>query len=213
MQNAAAVIYTSGLDFMHSNKPAALREIVFRPMIDWVNEALDSAGISERCYVINDSEEDVKKYTGEYPVFMREKESGHPIFSAKEWIKNHSSENFLVVSAEAVFTNPDVLKAAFERHTSSNEKLTVIASAGRESFIKELSQSAFWITKTFFAEVSEKADGEAVKLFGSLSNVRTKATKSGADMAYAVLEDLTGDIELVRPRFETSCLNTPNGLS
>ncbi len=46
-------------------------------------------------------------------------------------------------------------------------------------------------------ENAEKADGEAVKLFGSLSNVRTKATKSGADMAYAVLEDLTGDIELV----------------
>ena len=46
MQNAAAVIYTSGFDFMHSNKPAALREVVFRPIVEWVNEAIDSAGIS-----------------------------------------------------------------------------------------------------------------------------------------------------------------------
>jgi NDP-sugar pyrophosphorylase family protein len=160
MQNAAAVIYTSGLDFMHSNKPAALREVVFRPMIDWVNEALDSAGISERCYVINEGEEDIRKYTGEYPVFIRKPESGHPLFTAKEWIDDHEEENFLAVSAEAVFTNPDVLKAAFERHISNSEKLTVIASAGRESFIKELSQSAFWITKTFLSEVSEKTDGE-----------------------------------------------------
>ena len=160
MQNAAAVIYTSGFDFMHSNKPAALREVVFRPIVEWVNEALDSAGISERCYVINEGEEDIRKYTGEYPVFIRKPESGHPLFTAKEWIDNHEAENFLAVSAEAVFTNPDVLKAAFERHISNSEKLTVIASAGRESFIKELSQSAFWITKTFLSEVSEKTDGE-----------------------------------------------------
>ena len=160
MQNAAAVIYTSGFDFMHSNKPAALREVVFRPMIDWVNEALDLAGITERCYVINEGEEEIKNHTGEYPVFVRGNESGHPLYSAEEWIENHSAENFLALSAEAVFTNPDVLKAALERHVSGNEKLTVIASAGRESFIKELSQSAFWITKNFLSEVSEKNDGE-----------------------------------------------------
>ena len=160
MQNAAAVIYTSGLDFMHSNKPVALREVVFRPIVEWVNEALDSAGITDRCYVINEGEEDIRKYTGESPVFIRNPEGGHPLFAAKEWIEKHEAENFLAVSAEAVFTNPEVLKAAFERHVSNNEKLTVIASAGRESFIKELSQSAFWIAKTFFEEVSEKADGE-----------------------------------------------------
>ena len=62
MQNAAALIYTSGLDFMHGNKPTALREVVFRPIINWVNEALDSAGISDRCYVINEGEEDIEKY-------------------------------------------------------------------------------------------------------------------------------------------------------
>ena len=87
MQNAAAVIYTSGFDFMHSNKPFALREVVFRPIVEWVNEALDSAGISDRCYVINEGEEDIKKYTGEYPVVIRGKESGHPLFTAKEWIE------------------------------------------------------------------------------------------------------------------------------
>ncbi len=160
MQNAAAVIYTSGSDFMHSNKPAALREVVFRPIISWVNEALDLAGITERCYVINEGEKDIEKYTGEYPVFIRGKESGHPLYTAKDWMENQEAENYLVVSAEAVFTNPDVLKAAFERHVSGNEKLTVIASAGRESFIKELSQSAFWISKKFFSEVSGKNNGE-----------------------------------------------------
>lgn len=46
-------------------------------------------------------------------------------------------------------------------------------------------------------ENADKADGESVRLFGSLSAVRTKSTKNGSTMAYAVLEDLTADIELV----------------
>ena len=46
-------------------------------------------------------------------------------------------------------------------------------------------------------EHADKADGEAVRIFGSLSDIRTKATKSGAPMAYVTLEDLTGTIELV----------------
>lgn len=46
-------------------------------------------------------------------------------------------------------------------------------------------------------ESADNADGEAVKVFGSLSDIRTKNTKKGATMAYAVLEDLTADIELL----------------
>ena len=48
MQNAAAIVYTSSSEFMHNNRVGALREVVFRPIIEWVNEALDSAGISDR---------------------------------------------------------------------------------------------------------------------------------------------------------------------
>ncbi len=47
------------------------------------------------------------------------------------------------------------------------------------------------------AENAEKTDGESVRLFGSLSDIRTKQTKSGAAMAYATLEDLTGDVGLL----------------
>ena len=156
MQNAAALIYTSGLDFMHGNKPAALREVVFRPIINWVNEALDSAGISDRCYVINEGEEDIEKYTGESPVFVRKPESGHPAFSAKDWIEGKPETDFLIIGAEAVFTEPEVLKAAFERHKNQNEKLTIIASGGREALMKELSVSAFWVKQDFLLELFEK---------------------------------------------------------
>ena len=70
MQNAAAIVYTSCCEIMHNNCTGALQKVVFRPIIDWVNEALDSAGISDRCYVVNSGENDVLKHTGENPAFV-----------------------------------------------------------------------------------------------------------------------------------------------
>lgn len=156
MQNAAAIVYTSSSEFMHNNRVGALREVVFRPIIEWVNEALDSAGISDRCYVINEGESEVSKYTGESRIFIRKPESGHPAFSAKEWIESKPETDFLLVSAEAVFTDPEVLKSAYERHKNQNEKLTIIASGGREALMKELSASAFWVKQDFLLELFEK---------------------------------------------------------
>ena len=160
MQNAAAIVYTGCTEIMQNNNPNALREVVFRPMISWVNSALEKAGIDDRCYVINEGEDAIKKYTGENPVFVREKESGHPVFSATEWLKEKEDKNILIVGAEAVFTNPDVLAAAYKRHVEQNEKLTIIASGGREALMKELSISAFWIKAEFLKELMENPDAE-----------------------------------------------------
>ncbi|MBR5309748.1 MAG: bifunctional UDP-N-acetylglucosamine diphosphorylase/glucosamine-1-phosphate N-acetyltransferase GlmU [Oscillospiraceae bacterium] len=160
MQNAAAIVYTGCTEIMQNNNPNALREVVFRPMISWVNSALEKAGIGDRCYVINEGEDAIKKYTGENPVFVREKESGHPVFSATEWLKEKEDKNILIVGAEAVFTNPDVLAAAYKRHVEQNEKLTIIASGGREALMKELSISAFWIKAEFLKELMENPDAE-----------------------------------------------------
>ena len=160
MQNAAAIVYTSGCEFMHKNSPNALREVVFRPMIEWVNEALNIAGITERCYVINEGEEALCAYAGESPVITREKESGHPVFAAKEWAENHGGANILVLSAEAVFTDGEVLKAALEQHTAKDDKLTIIASGGRAALMKELGTSAFWMKVEFLSELCANGAGE-----------------------------------------------------
>lgn len=158
MQNAAAIVYTSCEEIMQSNKPNALREVVFRPMLSWVNEALDKAEINDRCYVINNGEDAVKEYTGESPVLVRNAESGHPVFSAKEWIDDHSEKSILVLGAEAVFTDAKVLVSAYKRHIEQNEKLTIIASGGREALMKELSVSAFWIKAEYLKEVMANPD-------------------------------------------------------
>ncbi len=183
MQNAAAIVYTSCCEIMHNNCPGSLREVVFRPIIEWVNEALDSAGISDRCYVINEDENDVSKFTGESPVFVKKEEKGHPVLSAKEWVENKPDTDYLVIGAEAVFTDPDVLKAALERHRTQNEKLTIIASGGREALMKEIGVSAFWITKDFLLETFEKCADEDQFLVGAMKVLSDEKLVAGTHIA------------------------------
>lgn len=160
MQNAAAIVFTSGSGLMQNDMIPALREVVFRPIIEWVNEALDSAGICERCYIANENEKLIEKYAGENPVIIRKPESGHPAISAREWILSHEETDFLLVGAEAVFTDSGVLVKSLERHRSGSEKLTIIASGGREALMKEIGTSAFWATKEFLLEALEKTGTE-----------------------------------------------------
>lgn len=160
MQNAAAIIYTAGDGFVKDNKPAALREIVFRPVIGWVNDALKNAEIENRIYVINEGEQETALYGYIEDYSVTAKAPGEGCFNSavKEWAENSDAESFLVISAEAVFTDPKVLKDSFERHISQNEKVTIIASGGREALMKELGTSAFWIKKDYLFEVLKNCE-------------------------------------------------------
>ncbi len=160
MQNVAAVVYTAGGKFMHENCPNALCEVLFQPMIEWVNSALDAAGISDKCYVRHNDEEKIEKYTGSSPVFCHMAGSGHPVLSAKEWLRERSEENIIVLCAEAPFVDAGSIKSSFNHHVETNYDMTVLASGGRTAFIKELALSAFWVKGAFLLELFDNYDGE-----------------------------------------------------
>ena len=160
MQGVAAIVYTAGGEFMHKERPNALCEVLFRPMIEWVNSALDEAGISDRCYVRREGEEALEKYTGSAPIFCREAESGHPAFAAQDWVFERSEKNIIVLCAEAPFVDGDSVKASFEHHTETDYDMTVLASGGRAAFIKELALSAFGVKGAFLLELFSARDPE-----------------------------------------------------
>lgn len=160
MQNASAIVYTSGFGFVHKDRPAALSEVIFRPIIEWVDRALDGAGISDRCYVFNEGEDALCEFAGNCPTVFREKESGHPILSAKEWVSERNEKNIIVLSAEAPFITSDIIKKSFAHHIDTTYNLTVLASGGRASFIQELGVSPFWVKGAFLTELFDNCEPE-----------------------------------------------------
>ena len=160
MQNAAAIIYTSGCGALYKDCPAAMGELVFRPVAQWVNTALAALQISDRCYIRHEGEDALEKLTGDSPVFVHPKEAGHPILSAKEWVKKREDKNIIVLCAEAPFVDEASIKGALSHHIESNYNMTVLASGGRTAFIKELANSAFWVKGAFLSELFSEADPE-----------------------------------------------------
>lgn len=160
MQNAAAIIYTSGCGALYKNCPPALGELVFRPVLGWVNAALDALEISDRCYVRYEGEDALEELTKDSPVFVHSKDAGHPALSANDWVKKREDKNIVVLCAEAPFVDEASIKGAFTHHIENNYDMTVLASGGRTAFIKELTNSAFWVKGAFLSELFSSADPE-----------------------------------------------------
>lgn len=160
MQNTAAIIYTSGCGALYKDCPAAVGELLFRPVIEWVNTTLDSLEISDRCYIRHKDEGALEKCTGDYPVIVYKDESGHPIISAKDWVKDREGKNIIVLCAEAPFVDEASIGNALSHHVENNYDMTVLASGGRTAFIKELANSAFWAKAEFLSELFDNADTE-----------------------------------------------------
>lgn len=152
MQNVTAIVYTSDASLGEDKKSNALCEVLFRPAAEWVNLALDAAGIDHRLYVVHEGEEEVLSYANGYDTVISSGD-GMNYASAAEYVENHPDDDFFLICAEAIFTSGSDIAASLERHREIGNRMTVLASGGRAAFISELGVSSYWIKGTFLSEL------------------------------------------------------------
>ncbi len=162
MSDACAVIYTAGETRIRDDRPDALCDVLFEPMIGWVNGALDAAGIKDRCYVFAKNAEAFSAYTGDAPVFAGEEGTNLP-FAAKEWAAARGDRDVLVLRADNPFLGGETISSARTYHIQNGQKLTILASGGREAMIRELNSSAYWVRADFLFELFEHTDPKEEK--------------------------------------------------
>lgn len=166
MSEACAVIYTAGEARIRDDRPDALCDVLFRPMIGWVNDALDAAGITDRCYVFAKNAEAFSAYTGDAPVFSSEEGSNLP-YAAKDWVAERGDKDVLVIRAENPFLGGETISAARTYHINNGQKLTILASGGREAMIRELNSSAYWVKADFLFELFAHTDQNEEKFLAA----------------------------------------------
>lgn len=105
---------------MKSNRPKVLAEVLFKPLIHWVTDAVKNAGIDDICVVTGSKREFVEEYlkTLPYPVetvFQPERlGTGHAVMIAKSFLEAHKGQKIIILGGDAPFISSDVIKAAFE---------------------------------------------------------------------------------------------------
>ncbi len=133
MENSiSAIVLGAGLGKrMKTNKPKVMCEVLFKPMIGWVVDALEKAGVNDICVVSAADDTMVRDYLHERVYFAQQKErlgTGHAVMCAKEFLQKTESENILVVCGDAPFLDEATVRKALVVHTQQNAALTVVSA-------------------------------------------------------------------------------------
>ena len=134
MNSYCAIILAAGDERrMRSSVPKVMCKVLGDPILGWVLDSVNDAGIPEDCtgVVIASSSGAVKDYLGErgsYLTFVQpeRKGTGHAVIQAKELIAD--SENVLVLNGDAPFIDGDTITAALNEHIHRRNDVTVVTA-------------------------------------------------------------------------------------
>lgn len=137
-QTCAVVLAAGEGKRMKSNHPKVLSEVLFKPMLQWVLDAAEGAGVSSVCVVAGHLHEQVERYleTAQKPdgpalchVLQTERRgTGHAVMMAEPFLRAQGGGHTLVLNGDAPFVSEAVIRAALENHLQNGSAVTVITA-------------------------------------------------------------------------------------
>lgn len=134
-QNCAVILAAGEGKRMKWNRPKCLSPVLFKPMIQWVIDSAQSAGIGALCAVTGFLSDRVNAYLAEndpgvVPVLQAERRgTGHAVMMAAGFIRSRAQgENVLVLNGDAPFLDPKTIEKALAEHNKSGNSVTVISA-------------------------------------------------------------------------------------
>ncbi len=123
MKDLAAVILAAGDGTrMKSKGPKVLKEVLFKPMIHYVIDAVLKLGIRDIAVIVGagaqEIEESLSKYSDVSFEFITQKErlgTGHAVMQAADFIKD-TSKDVIILSGDAPFIDDKTISEAYGRH-------------------------------------------------------------------------------------------------
>lgn len=132
MKKTCAVILAAGNSIqMNSKYPKALCGVLFKPMINWVIDWCDKAGINEICVVLGDENNGIKNVLPSYCITVTQSEpkgTGHAVMMTKNFLNEHIDYDVIILCADTPFISDKILIESFEEHKKTNADITVISA-------------------------------------------------------------------------------------
>lgn len=138
MSEMTAVILAAGDGKrMRSQQPKVLCEVLFKPMLGWVLDACEQAGITTSCIVTGYAHEQVEAYLqGRYApaspyhtVLQSERHgTGHAVMQAESFLRLHGGGDTLILCGDAPFMDAGTITAALEAHRQAGAAVTVVSA-------------------------------------------------------------------------------------
>lgn len=130
-KNCAVILAAGEGKRMKSNKPKALAEVLFRPMIDWVLDAVRDSGIEDKVLVVGHYGEQLQEYVGDTCDICWQKErlgTGHAVMMALDFLKASDADNVLILNGDAPFMDSETIEKSLWLHEARKNAVTVISA-------------------------------------------------------------------------------------
>lgn len=118
---------------MKSLKPKTLCEVLDKPMLQWVIDAVKGAGIDKICVIKGFAKEYIDEYLTTLPyevetAFQAERlGTGHAVMMAKDFLKENTG-SVVILGGDAPFMDSDTIKNAYDEHLKTDAQATVISA-------------------------------------------------------------------------------------
>lgn len=118
---------------MKSLKPKTLCEVLGKPMLQWVIDALKGAGVDKICVIKGYAKEYIDDYLATLPyevetAFQAERlGTGHAVMMAKDFLKEQGG-SVVILGGDAPFMDAYTIKKAYDEHVKTEAFATVISA-------------------------------------------------------------------------------------
>lgn len=130
MENA--IVLAGGMGKrMNSDLPKVLLEVLGKPMLSWVTDACENAGIDRICVVKGYAAEKIDEFLGGRfeTVYQPERlGTGHAVMCCEEFLKANPDSHTFIACGDAPFTDFNTIRDAYEFHKMSGSSVTVVTA-------------------------------------------------------------------------------------
>ncbi|CZT55257.1 Bifunctional protein GlmU [Eubacteriaceae bacterium CHKCI005] len=197
-QNCAVILAGGEGKRMKADGPKVLCEVLFKPMLDWVIDAVRGAGVEDICVVTGHKGHLVEEHLlvkqhldGACQTVLQEPRlgTGHAVMQASDFIAGHKGGNVLVLCGDAPLMDSKNIRGALTAHETDGNAATVISArlerpTGYGRIVRDDNDG------TVNSIVEEKDASEAVR---AIREVNSGAYWFAADELLEVLPKLTND--------------------
>lgn len=132
MNKKSAIILAAGKGTrMKSDDPKVLCEVLFKPMINWVIDACNDAGINKICAVTGYGTKKVEALLSDNIQIALQNEqrgTGHAVMMAKDFLESNIGGDVIVLCGDAPFMDAQTIQNAYNLHKEQSNAITVITA-------------------------------------------------------------------------------------
>lgn len=114
--------------------PKVMCNVLFKPMISYVIDAVKKAGAEDICVITGYRHEEVEAYLAcadsNIKTALQEPQlgTGHAVMQARDFINAHIDDDIIVLNGDAPLVDAQSLNAAYDYHKENNNAVTLISA-------------------------------------------------------------------------------------